>query len=103
MVTPPPRQAMSIDTALGANEALGSLQRRLRASQVCFELISPLLPTVLQAQLRPGPIDDDSWTLLVTNGAVSAKLRQFVPALEARLVEAGQPRRVIRVRILTDS
>ncbi|HSW04266.1 hypothetical protein [Aquabacterium sp.] len=101
MASPPPRQAISIDSALAANETLGRLSERLRASQACFELIAPLLPMALHAQLRPGPIDDEAWTLLAPNGAVSAKLRQLLPALEARLIGAGLPRRIIRVRILT--
>jgi hypothetical protein len=103
MATPPPRQAISIDNALAANETLGQLGKRLRASQACFELIASLLPAALHAQLRPGPIDDDTWTLLAPSSAVSAKLRQLVPALEMRLIEAGLPKRIIRVRILTGS
>lgn len=97
----PPRQAVSIDAALTANQTLSQLNERLRASRECFALIAPLLPASLHAQLRPGPIDNDSWTLLAPNSAVSSKLRHSLPALEARLVQAGQPTRVIRVRILS--
>lgn len=97
----PPRQAVSIDAALAANETLDQLSKRLHASRHCFALIAPLLPAALHAQLQPGPIDNDSWTLLAPNSAVSAKLRHSLPALDAGLVQAGQPSRVIRVRILS--
>jgi len=100
MPAPPSRPAVSIDAALAANTTLGELNQRLRASQSCFERIAPLLPSALHAQLRPGPIDGESWTLLVPNSAVSAKLRQMLPALQRCLQDAGEPPRTIRVRIL---
>lgn len=103
MALPPPPNTLSIDAALAANESLSRLSERLRASQACLAAIAPLLPAPLVAQLRPGPIDDHSWTLLVPNGAVSAKLRQCLPMLGARLAAIGQPPREIRVRILTGS
>ncbi len=103
MALPPPPNTLSIDAALAANESLSRLGERLRASQACLAAVAPLLPAPLAAQLRPGPIDDLSWTLLVPNGAVSAKLRQCLPMLNARLAELGQPPREIRVRILTGS
>lgn len=98
----PPRLALPFDAALAANESFGRLSERLRASQACFETVLPLLPPALQTQLRPGPIDELSWTLLVPNPAVSAKLRQWLPALVEQLVARGAPPREIRVRILTD-
>ncbi|MBI5259014.1 MAG: hypothetical protein HY855_21090 [Burkholderiales bacterium] len=98
-----PSRTVTIDAALASNEALGRLSERLRASQACFEAIGPLLPPPLRAQLRPGPWDDEGWTLLAPNNAVAAKLRQLVPALEARVVAAGWPARPIRVRIMTSS
>ena len=38
-----------------------------------------------RAELRPGPLDEAGWTLLVPGGAAAAKLRQLRPALEAAL------------------
>lgn len=98
---PPTRHAVSIDTALTENQTLQQLSQRLHDSRTCFELIAAMLPPSLHAQLRPGPIDNDTWTLLAPNSAVSAKLRHSLPALEAGLQQAGQPARVIRVRILS--
>lgn len=97
----PPRHSVSIDTALASSETLGRLGERVRASQTCLATVAPLLPAGLREQVRPGPIDEEGWTLLVPNGAVSAKLRQLLPALQARLAEAGRPQRAIRVRVLT--
>ncbi len=102
MGLPVPPNTVSIDAALAANDSLARLSERLRASQACLAAVAPLLPQSLQHQLRPGPIDDQSWTLLVPHGAASAKLRQCLPLLNARLAELGHPPREIRVRILTD-
>ncbi|WP_284620293.1 DciA family protein [Aquabacterium humicola] len=91
---------MPIDRALANCDALARLGQRLALSQACFERIAPLLPPGLRAQVRPGPIDDEGWALLVESGAVSAKLRQLLPALQARLAEDGAPPRPIRVRVM---
>ncbi|NRF69100.1 hypothetical protein HLB44_19065 [Aquincola sp. S2] len=99
----PSRPAVSIDSALASCDALARLGQRLALSQQCFDTISPLLSSPLRSQVRPGPIDDDGWTLLVDNGAVSAKLRQLLPALQARLAADGSAPRPIRVRILPRS
>lgn len=100
MSSPPPRLSVSIDAALASSESLSRLGERVRTSQRCLATIAPLLPPGLREQVRPGPIDEEGWTLLVPNGAVSAKLRQLLPALQSRLAEAGSPQRAIRVRVL---
>jgi hypothetical protein len=50
--------------------------------------------------VRPGPLDDDGWALLVPHGAAAAKLRQQLPALVEALEAAGWPQRTLRVRIV---
>jgi hypothetical protein len=50
--------------------------------------------------VRPGPIDEaQCWALLVSNAAVAAKLRQFMPLMEARLQQAGWQGSSIRIRV----
>ena len=53
----------------------------------------------LPGGLDPGPLDDESWTLLAANGAVAAKLRQLQPRIEQTLCSAGWPARALRIRI----
>lgn len=100
MPAPPPRPSTSIEAALASSDALNRLSDRLRRSNACFELIAPLLPAALRAQVKPGPIDDDGWALLVPHAAAAAKLRQLLPALAAHLQTAGAGAIAIRVRIL---
>ncbi len=65
-----------------------------------FVAIWPLLPPALTSSLRPGPIDEEGWSLLCANAAVAAKLRQLVPLLESRLRDAGYPAPIVRIKVL---
>ena len=53
----------------------------------------------LAAHVKAGPLDDEGWTLLAANSAVSAKLRQLQPRLMEALAENGLKVNAIRVRI----
>lgn len=97
---PLPPGTRSIAEALGHSEALVSLGQRLRASNGRMAAVQPLLPPALRAHVRPGPLDDEGWTLLADNQAVSAKLRHLVPALEAQLRQTGWPPLPLRVKVL---
>lgn len=64
-----------------------------------MEAIRPLLPIALAGSLSAGPTDERHWTVLASNAAVAAKLRQFLPRLEAALQQRGLEPSTIRVRI----
>jgi hypothetical protein len=55
----------------------------------------------MHAHVKAGPIDEATWTLLATNSAVSAKLRQMLPALEDRLRTLGWAGPPVRVKMLS--
>ena len=90
---------MPLGSALGQSEPLARLMQRLRASNECFNAVRALLPPGLLAQVRPGPLDDTGWSLLVSNGAAAAKLRQMLPRLEEVLLQSRGQATPIRVRI----
>lgn len=92
---------LRVDRALGDNAALGRLLQRLQDSRARFAAIRELLPDALRPQVRPGPLDDAGWTLLVPGGAAAAKLRQLQPLLADALRARGLPVAAIRVRIRT--
>jgi len=96
-----PSFTRSIDQALAGSEPLAALSRRLRESQSRLEAVLPLLPPAMRASVKAGPIDEAGWTLLAGNGAVSAKLRQMVPALEAHLRTQGWAGPPVRVKMLS--
>ena len=96
-----PPGTRTIDQALAASEPLASLSRRLRESQARLDAVLPLLPLSMRQSIKAGPIDEAGWTLLASNGAVSAKLRQLVPALEAHLRSQGWAGPPVRVKMLS--
>ena len=99
--SPPPGAALSLNlaTALDRSEPLGLLLRRLAEARSHFDTISGLLPPALRADIRPGPVDGDTWTLLAAHNAAAAKLRQLLPQLLAQLQTEGWQGTSIKVRI----
>ncbi len=92
---------MSLARALDQNESLASLARRLAQSNARYATIALHLPDPMKAQVRPGPIDAEGWSLLASNAAVAAKLRHLLPRLADTLREQGWPELPIRVHIRT--
>ena len=90
---------MPIAQALRESAPLGRLAERLRLSNDLFATVAPTLPPGLVSEVSAGPVDDDGWSILCSNAAVAAKLRQVVPYLEQRLRDAGRPVAAIRVRV----
>ncbi len=88
-----------VTTALDRAVPLVSLMQRLQASQRCLDAVRAVLPGPMAAYVRPGPIDDEGWTLLAANAAVSAKLRQLEPRLMEALLRKGLKVNAIRVRV----
>ena len=93
------REALAINDALQQSEPLAKLRERLNGSQQRFEAILPCLPASLVPQVRPGPLDEEGWSLLASNAAVAAKLRHLLPRLEDVLRQRGWQSSPIRIRV----
>jgi hypothetical protein len=59
-----------------------------------------LLPAALRTSVKAGPIEGESWCLLVTGNAAAAKVRQMLPALQAQLQAEGHGIQNIRLKVL---
>ena len=79
---------------------IAGLMQRLRLSQACLDVVKGQLPPAMASQLQAGGWDEEGWTLLVPNSAVSAKLRQWQPRLMDALAARGLKVNAIRVRIV---
>jgi hypothetical protein len=88
-----------LTAALQGSAPLAGLLQRIRQSQARLDAIAPLLPAALRQAVRPGPLDDSSWALLVANSAAAAKLRQMLPQLQAGLSAQGWPALDIRLKV----
>ena len=93
---PAPR---TLADAIDRDAGLAALARRLAQSEARWTAVRGQLPETLREHLRPGPIDDEGWTVLASNAAVAAKLRHLLPHLQSTLREQGWPELAIRVRI----
>ena len=97
--SPASRSSLALSAALEQSQPLAILLARLQQSQARFAAIRESLPDILRDQVRPGPIDDAGWSLLVPSGAVASKLRQLLPELQAALIAQGWPETPIRIRV----
>jgi hypothetical protein len=94
-------QHQGLAAALGRNETLVSLLRRVQDSRARLAALQPVLPPALWSAVEAGPLDETQWMLLARHGSVAAKLRQCVPQMETALAAAGFERRVIRIKVRT--
>jgi len=96
----PAPNTLPLAAALGRSEPLSGLLRRMHDSRARLDTVVGLLPETLRPVVRPGPLDETCWVLLVGDSAAAAKLRQLMPALEATLLAAGWPALPIRIKVL---
>jgi hypothetical protein len=89
----------SLAGAIERSDSLTGLGRRLAESNARFAAIRDVLPPELAAQMRPGPIDDEGWSVLASNAAVAAKLRHWLPRLTQELRSRSFRELPIRVRL----
>ena len=94
--------ALSIEQALRQSAPLLRLRELMADSNARFATIRPLLTGVLAAHVKPGPVDDEGWSLLTANASVAAKLRQLQPRLEDALRAQGWQAAHIRIKVQPD-
>lgn len=96
------RRAFPVTLQQAAAEAptLAALAALARESADRLKAIEALIPAPLRQAIQPGPIDGAHWCLLVTGNAAAAKLRQLLPALQARLRQLGWQVDTIRIKVL---
>jgi len=92
--------ATAVSDAIRSHESLAGLLARVAESRQRFDAIVPLLPAGLRSDVQPGPLDDTHWSLLASNGAAAAKLRQLLPAIQDALHGAGMASRETKVKVL---
>ena len=97
--TPRRFHPVTLQQAADESPTLARLAQLARESGEQLKAVESLIPRALRPAVRPGPIDGDSWCLLVDNSAAAAKLRQIVPALLSRLRDQGTQVTSIRLKV----
>lgn len=78
---------------------MASLAARALDAQQRLRAVEDIIPAELRAAVLAGPVDGESWCLLVQGSAAAAKMRQLAPALLARLQAQGWPETGIRIKV----
>jgi hypothetical protein len=94
-----PRRFVPVLQACEDAPTLGRLAQLARESRERLDAVAFLIPVPLRPAVKAGPIDGDSWCLLVEGSAAAAKLRQLVPALTAELRRRGAQVNSIRLKV----
>jgi hypothetical protein len=80
---------------------LANLAQLARESGERLKAVELLIPATLRSAVKAGPVDGPAWCLLVDSSAAAAKLRQVLPALQARLRDRGWEVTSIRIKVQT--
>ena len=91
---------MPIAQAVNNSPTLGALAGQVKESNDRLRAIAPLIPEALRTYVQAGPIDGESWCLLVTSNAAAAKMRQLSPLILTKLANKGVKVTSIRLKIL---
>lgn len=89
----------SLQQAVTASPVLANVAERVRRSQRMLETVRPHIPAAMLPAIQSGPVDEDSWCLLVRNPAVATKLKLLTPALMAALRQANLGVGRLRIKI----
>jgi hypothetical protein len=93
--------AVTLQQASQDSPSLARLTALTRESSDRLKAIEALIPAGLRSTIQAGPIEGDSWCLLVRGNACAAKLRNLLPALQAHLRSRGWEVNAIRLKVQT--
>jgi Dna[CI] antecedent, DciA len=62
-------------------------------------MVAPILPAALAQGVKPGTLQDGTWTLLANHAATAAKLRQLAPQVLESLKGSGANVLSVEVRV----
>lgn len=98
-----PSRSVTFNQAIENSPSLARLAGMVRESSELLKSVELLLPAAMRASVKAGPIDGETWCLLISSNAAAAKLRQLLPTLQARLQANGHNITSIRLKLLIGS
>ena len=103
LTSAPTGTTISIHDAVKNSTTLGLLSERLKESAERLRAVESMIPAGLLSAIQAGPIEDESWCLLVTGNSAAAKLRNLIPKILTNLSGKGYRVTSIRLKILITS
>jgi hypothetical protein len=91
---------VSLQQAAQDSPTLASLAARARDASERLEAIQELIPPEMRPAVQAGPVEGNSWCVLVQGSAAAAKLRQLIPMLQTRLKSKGWDDVTLRIKVL---
>ena len=91
---------MTLHQAVGESPSLARLTQLVRESNERLKAIEALIPGGLRPAIKAGPIEGETWCLLISSNAAAAKIRQLIPLMQASLLRQGWKVTTIRLKIL---
>jgi len=92
---------VTLQQATEGSPTLASLAARVRDTNERLRVVLEGVPPEMRGAIQAGPVEDEVWCLLVQGSAAAAKLRQLLPALQARLRSKGWEGATIRIKVQT--
>jgi hypothetical protein len=93
--------AITLQQASEDSPMLAKLAALTRDSSNRLKAVESLIPAALRPSVQAGPIEGQTWCLLVKSSAAAAKLRQLLPSLQAHLRSKGWEVNAIRLKVQT--
>jgi len=93
--------AVTLQQAADESPMLAQLVALTRESTERLKAVESLIPPALRPTLQAGPIEGQTWCIMVKSNAAAAKLRQLLPAMQAHLRSKGWQVNVIRLKVQT--
>lgn len=91
---------LTVHQAAENSPSLAKLTALVQDSNERLKVIESLLPEALRPAVMAGPIDGESWCLLVSSNSAAAKIRQLLPLIQAQLLRKGWKVASVRLKVL---
>ena len=92
--------AKSIRDAARESPELARLTTLLNQSNTMLASIQHLVPVGLRSTVKAGPVDGETWCLLVSNTAVANKLRHLAPDIERHVRQTRLVELKLRIKVM---
>jgi len=90
---------VTLQQAAQDSPTLAGLAARARDASQRLEAVQELIPPEMRGAVQAGPVEGNTWCVLVQGSAAAAKLRQLVPMLQARLKARGWDDVTLRIKV----